>query len=607
MSTLTDALKELTGALETTDGTADRLDALETRLAEIEEKGVGTGQPAEPEYPELDLGEDTERQTHLGNQAGIRFKAETDLSGITARISTRTMGVSRAYLKEAGGGEVLEEIDITRYRGGEWITFRTTLMEGEEYEVVLDAEGANFARGRREMDYPVQSDELTVNYGVFGSDGPTSETYRYCLDRLRPGANAGRGFRNGERAIDTLDDVPESAELVYADAEAEINLERDVGAQLANYIDDQGTVNHAIVLPEGTYDWGHRLRVPSSAEYIGLIGEGEGPRYEIREFIDQPLTIGGTRNGVGEALVRNIDWDIDGEDDDGNNIDTGFLEVFAEDSLLVEHCRRLGKRQRYQWFDGNGSHHGWYHVGNAYGMHAAITDSDGVGVVRNCRTDGGVHNPVAEKAGRPGGEGVGFSAEANRGTIFWRGNTARKAVGNTFYMHSGASVEGRNIVEYNQIFNGSRSAIRLGEGDRASDNYIEFSDMAGRHAGSGLWYNFDTPGCRDLEIHAPDGNHELVRMSSECNGGELCGLEIYAGPANRSFTIRCSTASGGTTEGIVIENFEIVDESDRGDYSVMIRRPDVTLRDGIIDVRNSRRDAIGGTHEPDLEDVIIRD
>lgn len=605
MSIIT-ALRDLSDSLEQIEQNSQRLEQLETKLKTL------NGDTAD--YGTVDLLEDDQRQTGLNNQSGIRIEMSETVEGISARISPRTRGVSKAYLRRDEGGEILEEIDLDEernYRPGDWAYFGTTLSKGEAYEIVFDSEGRNFTRGRANgVEYPITGTALDVTHGIYSNGGARSESYRYCVDRLAPGQD----FRDRERTFGVLNDVPRDATIVYA--QDELDLDGDVGAELQSFINGLDTVNHAILLPDELLQWDTHVKVPSSAEFFGLVGDGYGPLCKIKRSIDHPLTVGTRRRGV-NAIVRNIDWDIREEGYDGWPVDTGFMQVFGDSWFIAENCRRLGKRQRYQWRDGKGPVDGYYRFGNAYSMLAGTLAEDGVGIVQNCLTDGGIHNtreptnPIAERPGNSG-EGVGFSAEMNFGTVYWKENVARGSVGNTFYMHSGATTEGKNVVVNNEIFNTSRSAIRLGKNDEAYDNYVEFSDMSSRYPGSGLWFNKEIPHCESLEIYSTDGNHELVRASSECAGGVIKGLEITAGPDNDHHTVRASSIPSRPIRGLVIEDFRIVDKSDGPtptgkNYSLDISRDDVTLRNGVIDVSESPREAIGGRSEPTLENVEIID
>lgn len=599
-TTTHDSFDQIEQNSEDVEGIERRLDALETD-GELETDGGIV-------CDTVDLGDDDIRQIGIGNQAGVRIEMAATVNGISARISPRTRGISNAVLKHDQGGDVIQEVDVTRHRSGDWVYFDAELEAEEAYELVADSDGRSFARGRRGgVDYPLEGGLLDVTHGIYTGGGAQSDTYRYCFDRLQPGAD--RSVR--EREFGALDDVPNDVEIVYA--ADELDLDADIGAEIQDLIDGLGEINHAIVLPETDCHWETHVQVPASAEFFGLIGEDDGPHCEIRESIDHPLTIGTWSEGVTATIVRGIDWDIHENDSDGYPVDTGFMQVFVQDWFVVEDCRRLGRRQRYQWRDGGGPFDGYYVLGNAYGFFANVLQDGAVGIVENVRTDGGVHNtrdpddPIAERPGNPG-EGIGFSAEISEGTIYWRDITGHNCVGNTFYMQTGQA-DGRNVVEHCEIVNGSRASIRLGSDDEAYNNYIEFSDMDGRYYGSGLWFEDGTPECDGLEIHAPDGNHELVRVSSGCAGGRIARLDVYAGGDNDHHTMRLSTTPDSPTDGIVVEDFHVVDESDgstpNGNYSVNVSRPDVTLRNGTVDVSNSSRDAFGGSEEPELEDVEI--
>jgi hypothetical protein len=595
---------ELAAQVEGLSGLDSRVDELAAQVEELAQQG--TRRPS-PDFDEIHLGDDTHRQTQHPNQCGIRFTMHENVEGFSVRVSARTREISEVLLKEPHGGDVIEQVELGRTLPGDWIYIDSPLTEGETYELVAHNGEHRFPRGEnREMDYPVEVDVLTLECGIYSDGGAESQSRRYCFDRFQPGQD----FSGRERSTGLLDDVPNDAEVVYADAE--FGTDGDVAAKLQDYVDDLDEINHCVVLPDEEMTWETHVQVPRSAEFFGLVGEGRGPQAIIRRFISQPLTIGSTSDGVRAAVVRNVTFDIDGEDENGYNIDSGFLEVFAQRWFVVEDCHRKGVRQRYQRFedgipsylsprgpydDANGVD--WYHVGNAYGFHGGITTPDGVGIVRNCRTDGGINNPVADYRSTHPGEGVGFSAERNRGTIYWRENVAHGAVGNTFYMHGPNSDESTNIVLLDEIYNGSRSSIRLGDGDEAHGCYVQFDQMRERYSASGVWFNHGEPIADQIEIEAPDGNHELVRDTSD--GGTLTNSYVHAGPNNEHFSLRSNAPT-------VIEDTVFVDESNQksssADGALHFNHRDAVLRNVTIDVSNTPRDPISG-HEPEMIDCEI--
>ncbi|MFC6764873.1 hypothetical protein ACFQE6_07535, partial [Natrinema soli] len=148
---------------------------------------IHTSNTAAEKGAAIDLATDDETQSWngLNKQSGIRFRARRELLGLECRISAGTNGLTIAYLTD-DSGTILEQRSITEFDSGETFRFSTRLAATETYWVVCDANGADFSRGRAEVDYPLESDSLAVTHGIYAGDGTQSETYRYCLDLIQP-------------------------------------------------------------------------------------------------------------------------------------------------------------------------------------------------------------------------------------------------------------------------------------------------------------------------------------------------------------------------------------------------------------------------------------
>jgi hypothetical protein len=578
----------------------ERLEELNNEIEELKDRQGNRGNEV------VNLEADTERQVEWPHHAGINFEAHEDFDGLSVQLSEKTRRAHTVILRE-DGETIIDEDDITNVGWGGWFHLDHEFKAGEDYQLLVGPHDRILGRGRVQVDYPIEGDSLSVTSGAFEDGESASETWRYCIRRLSPGAD----FSGRERGFSALDDVPKDAEIVIASQE--FDLSGDVGEELFEYMAelDQSdeTVNHAVIMPySGEYEWntfaGAQLR---DDEFFAVIApEGATATYKIRESIAQPLEIGSYSNGPKEAIIRNMRWDIDGEDSDGWPVDTGFCMASATECVIVEGCSRVGRRSRYQWRDGNGPiQNGYYSLGNTWSMRVHALREDTIGVVRDNFNGGGEHNveepddPIAERAGRHG-EGVGFSAENSRGAVDWVGNIDDGSVGNVFYMHGPRSEQAMNYVAYNEISDHCRSSIRLGYNDRSKDNYIQLADMDGRYSANCLWANAGSPTFEGDVIEAPEGNHELLRDTSD--GATFDNIRVVAGRDNQRNLLRSSSSD------TLVEDSEFVDVSE----NVPRNQPGTqhfnasgcTLRNCVIDSSGCERPAISG-EEPEMIDCEI--
>ncbi|MFC6766027.1 hypothetical protein ACFQE6_13820 [Natrinema soli] len=563
-----------------------------------DQSGPESPEPDEPE-PEpvpsgpLELGQDTKRQSWHGDQAGIRIVITEPLESISVRLSAMTRSARWVSLKR--DGERITREFIAGTMPGEWVALDAELEAGETVEIVADArfntgdqiEERRFARGRTSIEYPIENGEITVTGGVYG-DSEITSNYRYCFDRVQRGDHSNR-----EREFDPLSDIPADVTVVDVVDESEIDHEGDLSKEIERYLAAR-PVHHAFVVPDGAR-WSSTLELPSG-DFVALIGEDPGMVLDVDRSLDLAFDLGHRRGTLDEAILRNITLDIRGEDERGE-IDTGFVMAHIRRFAAFDNLELVGQRARYQDFGG-----GLERVGNRFTfLVQMVGDGSGVASVDNLRMLDG----DTETRKHQVGHAIATSADpAHLGRTVWSNCDLRNWVDNGYYVKNSP---GPNELVNASGENNAGSTIRLGARDSVEGATVRFDEMTDRKPACGLWMQSGMPIATDVQIDAPCGNHELIRISTGCEKAILKNFEVFAGERNAHHTLRVS--GSGDPGDIEIEDFEITDQSPNGtlsdfDSSVLCSRP-MTLRDGTIDVSGCERSAIGGKSEPTLEDVEI--
>ncbi len=526
----------------------------------------------------LDLESDELAQSWSGltGRSGIRIRATEDITDIECRLSAMTDGVTMAYLTD-DSGTVLDQQAIDSVEAGETFEFDIALEGGEVYRVLCDADEQSYTRGRAAVDYPLEGDSLEATHGIYGGDLQSSN-YRYCIDRIRT-ASTNRGLlaslRNRSLDVTTVDVAEHPS----------IDENGDLSAELLDYLESQEEVNHEIVLPRGSYKWNTNFVLTDPIEFLAIRGDPRAT-LEIRNHdVSLAFQFGrwGSNTPPQHVVIQNLDVDISDE----LERDAGLMIVHAG-RCLIDNVNLVGQRTL----------HGPY-SGNRYTFLINTRDENATSVIRNVTaTDGEIENPNVPMLGN---HTIGFSADPpHEGINVWQQCHVEDFVVSAYYLKNSP---GENILDRSTAINNGSSGIRLGVADEARDCKIIFDDMSNRkYAGCGLWFNGGQPVAERIEIDGTDAQNDLVRVNSEADGGHIRNLSVFCGPTAAATTVRCTRASFTDLQGLLIEDFVIDDITTASiGPSVVVRRPDVTLRSGVISVEN--RPALGGTEEPVLEDV----
>ena len=111
---------------------------------------------------------DDDNTSTAPNKFGLVVQMQVDASAIGSEISNLTEDVTRGYLYEIDGdslGDLIQDVDVSDKSAGDAFTFDdVNLTDGEEYGIVLDAEGDEWTIGNFDggHEYPYTSDDLDI-------------------------------------------------------------------------------------------------------------------------------------------------------------------------------------------------------------------------------------------------------------------------------------------------------------------------------------------------------------------------------------------------------------------------------------------------------------
>jgi len=170
------------------------IDRAET-FAESDVSLSGSGYNVADESVELGLGDgyvyDPSEYTTENTLLGVQLTPSQDLLGVTGTLTSGEM--TRVQLYNADDGTLLEESTSTDF------TFTTPLSAGTTYNIVADAEGADYNSANTgtgsNPSYPSDEGSFTVEGGADGATGSMAEVYNVdTLDVLRSDATAFLGY-----------------------------------------------------------------------------------------------------------------------------------------------------------------------------------------------------------------------------------------------------------------------------------------------------------------------------------------------------------------------------------------------------------------------------
>ncbi|NKE37476.1 hypothetical protein GWG54_17010 [Natronococcus sp. JC468] len=547
------------------------------RVVEASERAVLETTAGQDET--LTLENDTYSQSWNGltERAGVRLRTRNAVNGLECRISTGTVGVTTAYLTD-DSGTVLDEQSIAPLEAGETVTFETELEANSVYWVVCDADGQEYTRGRAAVNYPVASASLEATHGIY-TGNLQSEDYRYCIDRIRP-----IDVTNG--LTGALTSRPLEVTTIDVASHPAINEDGDLAAELLAFIASLDEVNHEFVLPMGEYTWNTEFQLYDPIEYLEIRGDPRAT-LQIRDHnVDLAFELGlwADEDPPAHVAFRNLDVDIA----DQPERDAGLITAHVG-RCLIDNVELVGQR----WRHGPAG-------GSRYTCLVNTRESDAFSLLRNISLPDG---EIADATEPSVGHSIGFSSDPpHEGINLWQQCYVEDYVDNGVYVSNSV---GNNLVVRATAVNCGNGTLRIGADDEARDCRVVLDAASDQiYPGTGLWFNGGEPVAERIEIDGSDAQNDIVRINSGADGGYITDLDVFCGPNVVAPTLRCTYTSETNPSGILIEDFVIDDVTTADDKaSVRIRRPDVTLRSGEIEVAN--RPSLSGAYDPDLNDVDI--
>ena len=125
---------------------------------------------------------DDDNDTSSTANGGLHIELKTNWPSIGAEISNNTTGATKAYLYDLdndsyGSSELIDETDISGLSSGDAFAFKdVNLDSGQEYVIVVDAEGSSYTRGFSgdADDYPYEEDDIDIIGEASGGDVSTA-------------------------------------------------------------------------------------------------------------------------------------------------------------------------------------------------------------------------------------------------------------------------------------------------------------------------------------------------------------------------------------------------------------------------------------------------
>lgn len=342
-------------------------------------------------------------------------------------------------------------------------------------------------------------------------------------------------------------------------AEPSIDHTADLGAEIGAYLDERETIDHTLVIPEGTYSWNSALRV-STFDSLAIVGEPEAVLSIESSAPDVALELGSGNGGGSRLFLRNLTVELAG-------VDAGLAKVNVEESAVLENLTLRGRRHRRGV---NG--------GDRYAVLLNVLEESGAGAVRNVTLpDGGT-----EVSGGSDGHAIGFGASVtHRGTTLFEGCYAEGFVAHGFHV---ANSPGSSILQGCTAKNNGGGNVVLGDGDVCRDSRIVLDDgPERRYPGCGLWFGDGAPVAENVIVDAPAAANDVIRVNSDADGGRIRDVDVALGADTRAYAVRLSQGGTDAPDPLVLQNVTITDDvrydDDERGYSISLDRENVTLRD----------------------------
>ena len=132
------------------------------------------------------------RSRDVTSYQGVEVEPNTPLGGLRVQIDPDTSGITHATLRN-DSGDILAETDVSGHDPGDYVDLTYDLEAGVSYWVLLGANGDMYTRGSSAESYPMDTDDYTVQKGIYGSDGASTTSYRYNVTEIHAISAAGDG------------------------------------------------------------------------------------------------------------------------------------------------------------------------------------------------------------------------------------------------------------------------------------------------------------------------------------------------------------------------------------------------------------------------------
>lgn len=304
----------------------------------------------------------------ISSKRGVIVNPNVDLPGIEAEVSRNVEGATTAYLYDSDDN-LLASQSISG--AGDTVTFDVSLTAGEDYQLVLDADGDSYTVGYWDTlsdDYPVESKDLDVTSGV-SELGTTSKAGLWNFNNI---SATDKPIKNAQYVSDThqVDNTAEGwANITIDSAEATVVWEADTNGdgEFDTVVDETTITSSANVTADLSGVSATNWRVDVSFESTGRDSAAELHDEGVLFKNRAPEVDSSSASPSGGELVTEtpVELSINASDEDfdtaqGDNLTVTFYDA-SDDSAIGTDTLSQNGTATTTWDAGLGEQK-WYAV-----------------------------------------------------------------------------------------------------------------------------------------------------------------------------------------------------------------------------------------------------
>lgn len=134
---------------------------------------------------------------------GVLINPNVSASEVKAVISQNMIGATTAYLVQDSDGAQLDTTDISTLSSGDEFSLSASINSGQDYRLLLDADGSDYTRGIASTNFPATSANVDIVSGYF--DGGANDNVSINIKSVTVGnpPTSGNALIEWDRGIPT--------------------------------------------------------------------------------------------------------------------------------------------------------------------------------------------------------------------------------------------------------------------------------------------------------------------------------------------------------------------------------------------------------------------